>query len=154
MAEINRPQRHRPVHGVHIALDEPTIVWLTVCTKNRTPWLAHPDAHARLVAAWREAGAWLVGRYVLMPDHLHLFCAPYDLTITLEAWVRYWKSLFTRAAAQVAWRWQPGHWDTRLRRSESYTDKWNYAVQNPVRAGLVVRAEDWPWQGELNVLRW
>jgi len=27
-------------------------------------------------------------------------------------------------------------------------------VENPVKAGLVARWEGWPYQGELNVLRW
>ena len=39
---------------------------------------------------------WLVGFYLLMPDHLHLFCAPRDLTFTLDAWVTYWKTQFKK----------------------------------------------------------
>jgi hypothetical protein len=26
--------------------------------------------------------------------------------------------------------------------------------ENPVRAALAQTAEEWPWQGEINVLRW
>ena len=59
-----------------------------------------------------------------------------------------------RATPDPAWRWQVGKWDTRLRRSESYHDKWEYVRHNPVRKGLVTRAEDWPYQGMLNELRW
>lgn len=54
----------------------------------------------------------------------------------------------------MLWRWQSLHWDTRLRRSESYTEKWHYIRENPVKAGLVLNPEDWPYQGMLNVLRW
>src|SRR4051794_11733079 len=50
--------------------------------------------------------------------------------------------------------WQREAWDTQLRRQESYASKWEYVVNNPVRAGLTKRAEDWPYQGELNELRW
>ena len=39
--------------------------------------------------------------------------------------------------------WQRHFWDTQLRRSESYDQKWQYVVENPVRAGLVARSEDW-----------
>ena len=46
------------------------------------------------------------------------------------------------------------HWDTRLRRSESYAEKWNYIRENPMRKGLVAKTEDWPYQGMMNVLRW
>jgi len=37
---------------------------------------------------------------------------------------------------------------------ESYSEKWNYTVQNPVRAGLVSNAEEWPFQGEIVSIRW
>jgi len=36
-----------------------------------------------------------------------------------------------------------------LRSNESYSQKWNYVRENPVRAGLVKSAEDWPYQGEI-----
>ncbi len=148
------PQRRRPAHGVHIYLSEPTIVWLSVCTKNRKKWLDSEKAHQCLLEAWRQADAWMVGRYILMPDHLHLFCAPVDLTKTLTAWVTYWKRRFTQAAKEPSWQWQAGYWDTRLRRHENYTDKWRYAIQNAVEAGLVNHPEEWPYQGEMNELRW
>jgi hypothetical protein len=45
--------------------------------------------------------------------------------------------------------WQPGFFDHLLRHSESYAEKWNYVHQNPVRAGLTERAEDWKFQGEV-----
>ena len=45
-------------------------------------------------------------------------------------------------------------WDRRLRDSDSYEEKWEYIRNNPVRHKLVTRAEDWPYQGELNVLKW
>ncbi|MEN0110629.1 MAG: hypothetical protein AAF805_07875 [Planctomycetota bacterium] len=148
------PTRRRPAHGVLWPDDRPPIVFLTVCTKDRRRWLADERAHADLVDAWRAADRWLVGRYVLMPDHVHLFCAPVDGPATLEAWVRYWKSCFTRSGADRSRRWQSGHWDTRLRREENYDAKWSYVRENPVRAQLAPTADAWPYQGELNDLRW
>jgi hypothetical protein len=35
------------------------------------------------------------------------------------------------------------------RSEESYERKVTYVRQNPIRAGLVKRAEDWPYQGEI-----
>lgn len=116
--------RREPAHGVLWPDGRPPIVFLTVCTKDRSPWLASEGNHAALIDAWRAADRWAVGRYVLMPDHLHLFCAPVDESTTLEAWVTFWKSRFTRSQRDSARRWQAGHWDTRLRRSDSYDAKW------------------------------
>ena len=45
-------------------------------------------------------------------------------------------------------------WDRQLRPAESYEEKWQYVKNNPVRHGFVSHAEDWPYQGELNVLEW
>ncbi|MBA4064970.1 MAG: hypothetical protein C0501_14910 [Isosphaera sp.] len=68
--------------------------------------------------------------------------------------MRYWKSQFRKGHADKSLRWQVDHWDTRLRRTESYDEKWDYVVNNPVRHGLVGRAGEWPHQGELHELRW
>jgi hypothetical protein len=91
------PGRHTPAHGVKLSLAGPTIVLLTVNTKDRVPWLAQAVVHDSLREIWHETDAWLVGDYVLMPDHLHLFCAPRDLAFTLERWLAYWKSRFSAA---------------------------------------------------------
>jgi len=44
--------------------------------------------------------------------------------------------------------WQPGFFDHVLHNDESYTEKWKYVRDNPLRAGLVSRGDDWPYQGE------
>jgi putative transposase len=73
-------------------VDGPIFVFDTVCTKNRKPWLATPLIHEMLQIVWTEATAWLVGRYVIMPDHIHLFAAPGSPEVSLDNWVQYWKS--------------------------------------------------------------
>lgn len=157
--------RHKPAKGVRIGIGEPTIVCVTVCSENRVPWIAQPQSHKLLVESWNEARAWLIGYYPLMPDHLHMFCAPNDLNVTFDTWMRYWKRLFTQKAQElsrqgerdgnsISWRFQSGHWDTRLRRSENYTEKWHYLRENPVEDGLVKNAAEWLYQGMLNVLQW
>jgi putative transposase len=116
--------------------------------------LAQPAVHATLKGVWQEARAWLVGYYLLMPDHMHFFCAPGDPGVPFKRWVAYWKRLFTQKAGNPDWAWQSGQWDTRLRRGEKYTEKWQYVAMNPVRKRLVAKSQDWPYQGVLNVLMW
>jgi putative transposase len=146
--------RKKPTHGVWINPDRPTIVFVTVCTQHRRTWLATSENHRLLRDVWNRSSAWLVGRYVLMPDHLHLFAAPGPLELPLDNWVRYWKSQFTRLRNDDSCIWQTDHWDTRLRSDESYEEKWWYVRNNPVRAGLVAESAEWPFQGELNTLEW
>src|SRR5467141_3606577 len=71
------PQRKTPIHLSPVASDNRSIiVFLTVCTEKRKPILACGDVHQLLITSWRMADAWTIGRYVVMSDHIHLFCAP------------------------------------------------------------------------------
>jgi hypothetical protein len=74
---VRRVERKKPAHFSTIEVGfRSIIIFLTVCTHRRRPALANEDAARRLIAAWRAANFWRVGRYVIMPDHIHLFCAP------------------------------------------------------------------------------
>ncbi len=69
--------------------------------------------------------------------------------------MQYWKSIVTRQLGGTGGRvWQRHHWDRQLRRRESYDEKWKYVCGNPVRHSLVENERTWPFQGELNKLRW
>ena len=151
------PQRRRPAH---LPLQEhpgqSTIVLLTVCTDRRRPLLAHSEVAALIIDAWRQAQGWWVGRYAIMPDHLHAFCAPSGPEVpALAAWVKYWKTLVSRRWPRPAEQpiWQQGFWDRQLRSGEHYGLRWDYVRNNPVRHGLVPTAEAWPFQGELHEFR-
>jgi REP element-mobilizing transposase RayT len=154
----NEVDRKRPAHFHPIRLpNRSIIVFVTVCTWSRRPLLACPEGNDHLRRIWVSAPSWLVGRYVLMPDHLHLFCAPGSTHISsLAGWVKYWKSLAatTWPGSRVGRLWQRDFWDTQLRIGESYAAKWEYVRRNPVRAGLVTDPDEWPYQGELKVLHW
>lgn len=171
--------RHRK-HPAHLSVRElsnrSNIVFVTVCSKDRKQIFANPEMHKLLLAAWTEADSWMVGRYVIMPDHIHLFSAPARRDYpALKEWVGFWKSLVSRALLgkgplvhQVAVErdppggtastppsiWQRDFWDTQLRHGDSYSDKWEYVRNNPVRAGLVANWDDWKFTGEMNTLRW
>jgi hypothetical protein len=46
--------------------------------------------------------------------------------------------------------WQKSFFDHVLRSDESAAEKWEYVRQNPVRAGLVASADEWPYAGEIS----
>jgi REP element-mobilizing transposase RayT len=158
MDENDDSNRKHPVHWpARERHNLSVILFVSVCTQKRKPILANPAAVQVLLDAWQAADHWLVGRYVILPDHLHLFCTPaHREALGVHRWVAFWKS-----HASKRWPvreqhpiWQIDCWDTQLRQGESYSAKWDYVCNNPVRHGLVRRAEDWPYQGELNVLPW
>ncbi len=133
------------------------IYFVTACAYARAAWLAYSQIHECLRAfcsQGNERGAF-VGRYVLMPDHLHLFVSFQPGTITLSDWMKSLKNSLSKALrvmGKPAPHWQDGFFDHVLRSSESYEKKWLYVRENPVRAGLVPRTEDWPYQGEIHRL--
>lgn len=45
--------------------------------------------------------------------------------------------------------WQKGFFDHVLRSGESYSEKWLYVAENPVRKNLSACPEEWPYQGEI-----
>jgi len=137
--------------------NQPILVFVTVCTAKRRPLLAHPEIVELILDSWRKADRWLVGRWVVMPDHLHLFCAPRQFPPTdLKAWMQFWRNDCTRKWPHVVEKpiWQPDFFDRQLRSGESYHQKWLYLSENPIKKGLVKKPEDWPYQGELNILSW
>jgi REP element-mobilizing transposase RayT len=132
------------------------VICVTVNVDKRRQLLANDEAVSATVAAWKKADHWSVGRYVFMPDHIHLFCAPVVTTTPFKRWMEFWRAEATRHWPRPEEKpvWQRDFFDRQLRHDESYTQKWIYVWENPVKAGLVQRAEDWPWKGELNVLQW
>jgi putative transposase len=155
---LHAKARKRPAHFATVESGfRSKIIFLTVCTNRRRPLLANKDAARRIVDAWQAADLWRVGRYVIMPDHIHLFCAPGTLVATqLKNWMAFWKNHTSRAwpVRKQLPLWQRDYWDRQMRRGDSYSAKWEYVRSNPVRHGFVARAEDWPYQGELNTLEW
>lgn len=145
----NFRMRRHPDEGVLILRGLPTIVFLTVCTAGRQKGLANQQVQKALVESWNIADAWQVGLYLIMPDHIHLFCWPQNEDCEIEHWIAFWKRQFRRFC-HAAPRFQSRGFHHRLRNDESYEEKWNYVRQNPVRAGLVKDSDDWPYQGSLH----
>ena len=170
---FREPGRRTPAKGVHATLGGSNWVFLTVCTEKRKCWLAQPAVQRALHEIWEHtATAWLVSDYLLMPDHLHLFCAPRDAQFTIERWIGFWKDQLAKklrgqggaavinlggAAAppyQSVGKFQAGGFHRRMRDGESYAQKWQYVRENPVRAKLVARPEDWSYFGRVHELQW
>jgi putative transposase len=105
-----------------------------------------PLAQALLDSAriYETKQRWYITLFLLMPDHLHALIS-FASDDSMSSIVGDWKHFQTRQHGVV---WQEGYFDHRLRddeRGEQLSTKINYIRQNPVAAGLCVRAEDWPW---------
>ena len=141
----NRPPR---LTGIFQSIDSP-LYFVTFNTFRREAFLANDLVHTAFLAfahggAERGIG---VGRYVLMPDHLHLFVRG-SQDFRLQQWVRMLKRAMSKAIADPPPHWQEGFFDHVMRSSESYSAKWDYVRQNPVRVGLAAAPEAWPYAGQ------
>ncbi len=153
------PQLH--LKRLDCVFSDRPLYFITTATSDRRPLLAKPEIAAILLDELRLAKSrrgWTVGRYVFMPDHLHFFCTeggdgPSSTLSQFVGQFKQWTS--KRIAACVDARqpiWQREFFDHLLRSNESYESKWIYVRDNPVRAGLVARWEDWPYAGEIEPL--
>ena len=136
------------------------VVFLTVCTAKRAHLLNSQPAHSILRTLWQQSAThndWWVGRYVLMPDHIHLFAVPGAQSDPMHQWIAQWKSIsarrLTAGLGAHAPIWQRDYFDRYLRTEESFQVKWDYVRNNPVRANLVSDPAHWPYQGEIHELR-
>ena len=88
-----------------------------------------------------------------MPDHVHLFAKPSRTTRKLQQWVKMWKSVSARhiisSNGSQTHLWQAEYFDRYLRSSESYSGKWDYVRDNPVRASLVKTPDEWQFKGRI-----
>ncbi len=128
----------------------PPLYFVTMCAQDRREVLANDVVHSVLINFGQQGveRGFALGRYVIIPDHIHLFVSG-TLDFELGIWVRGLKRVV--AAAVTGGRsglWQRGFFDHVVRNSESYSQKWDYVRENPVRAGLVRIADEWPYQGE------
>jgi putative transposase len=84
--------------------------------------------------------------YVVMPEHVHLLISePERGTLALAI-----QSLKQGVARRLALRekdsfWQARYYDFNVWSEPKFVEKLKYIHRNPVRRGLVVRAEDWNW---------
>ena len=152
----------------------PVILFVTVCTEGRAAILDNADAMEIILKAFAEADLWVVGRYMIMPDHIHFFCSPQTMPpCDFQRWIKYWKACVTRLWHQGGPRFRAAEgpavadaqkrvppvfqrecWDVQMRNAAQYAEKMNYVVGNPVRKGLIDDWRKWPYQGEITHLEW
>ena len=125
-------------------------------TKGR-PLLARPEVVALLLDSWRKAARWLIGRYVIMPDHLHLLRTRDHARHAVETMG---SVLACRRDSPLAASGRKASLAKTISLTASCATarviikSMALSLENPIKDGLVKRPEDWPFQGELNTLVW
>jgi REP element-mobilizing transposase RayT len=113
-------------------------------------WLARADI-ARIVAAsiikGAELGHYAPAAWVVMPNHVHLLITPH---ISPSRLLKSLKGATARDANRVLGRtgepfWQKESYDDWVRNRSEFEKIRAYIETNPVKAGLVADARQFPW---------
>ena len=126
--------------------------FLTFCVRDRRSVFIEAslveDTLAHIQRTAREESFALLA-YCFMPDHLHLLVTGQKENSDLRSFV---KSCKERSGRKYRKRfgerlWQEGYFERVLRNPADARKCAEYIVSNPVRAGLVVRAEEYDYLG-------
>jgi hypothetical protein len=129
------------------------LVHWTLTLKDRAVGWLTPDFHQAWLLALLHTSAryeLVSPAYVLMPDHIHLLCAGLnqhrsDQRVAIE----FLRKVLRPHIAPVTWQGQP--YDHVLRDHERQRGALSgiaqYLFENPLRAGLVTRWQDYPRLG-------
>ena len=86
--------------------------------------------------------------YVIMPDHVHLLLIPlsdWTLPGILQGIKEFTSREINKALGRRGVFWQDENFDHIIRHEQDWMDKLEYIHHNPVRAGIVERAQDYPF---------
>ncbi|HWE36421.1 MAG TPA: transposase [Isosphaeraceae bacterium] len=136
--------------------------FVTFSCYRRRRLLDHDRAKRIVLGVLGSQLAMQTGRcvgFVVMPDHVHAIVhlpAPDQLSHFMKQWKqrssvqikRFLRAELTAYAAALdptVPTWQPRYYDFNLYSPWKVEEKLLYMHLNPVRAGLVARAVDWPW---------
>jgi putative transposase len=139
------PERKRLNHCIPPWVDERSFYFITICCSPRDQNHLCDKSKAEPVlnaaAFYHERLKWHCRLMLLMPDHVHGIIA-FPRESGLKPLVSSWKHYISRS---VGISWQPGFFDHRLRDRFQVDEKTSYVLLNPVRKGLCITPEQWPY---------
>lgn len=132
--------------AIYLPWEQSVIYFVTFCVARREQVLANGAIHRAVAETTGGLRSWEVIAGVIMPEHLHCFvCPKIERDLSIGDFSNAFKRLLRQSVGTQNWEWQRGCFDHLLRSDESFSEKWAYVRENPVRARLVQRWEDWPY---------
>ena len=121
-------------------------------------WLARPEIATIVQDAllFFDGDRYRIDSWVIMPNHVHVLIEPLNFC-TLSDITFSWKSFTSKKANKLLGRfgrfWCPESFDRYIRDARHFYDVQHYIEDNPVKAGLCARAEDWEWSSAFHRVR-
>ncbi len=137
------PEAYRLGHGFSV----------TLTTAERVRIFIKPEAVQACLTALKHSAARYEAKvyaYCFMPDHLHLLASSAD-GVSFIDFIRHFKQLSSYRLSRRSHigrpPWQSRFYDYALRSDEDVVSAARYIFDNPVRAGVVAKAGDYPYSG-------
>jgi REP element-mobilizing transposase RayT len=109
------------------------------CARIVETALHHFDGERYRLLAW-----------VIMPNHVHLLIEQivgWPLDRLIHSWKSFTAKEINRTQGSSGSVWARDYYDRFVRDGTHFENALAYIRNNPVKAGLVGRPEDWPWGG-------
>jgi REP-associated tyrosine transposase len=121
--------------------------------------LQHPDIAqcVQETLLYFNGSRYQVHEWVIMPNHVHVLFQQFE-GFNLDKVVASWKKYTGRKIHDYLIEtrqddlrkvlspvWSAEYWDRFIRNEKHYQNVIDYIHNNPVKAGIVRRAKDWPW---------
>ena len=128
--------------------------------KTGPQWLRAPGVAALVMGlilkGEKNLGYFSLHAFVIMSNHVHMLFTP---KIELPRIMNGLKGSAARGANAILKRtgepfWQDESYDHWVRSGKEFGKIQAYIENNPVAAGLVEKAEEWPWSSAAHVGRW
>jgi putative transposase len=132
--------------GLHRYFHTGDLHFITFSCYRRQPLLVAASAREcfenelERVRRWYSFG--VIG-YVVMPEHVHLLISEPDRK-NVAVVIQILKQVVSRRMGAGRF-WQVRYYDFLVRTPHKRVEKLRYMHRNPVKRGLVAKAEDWQW---------
>ncbi len=120
--------------------------FITFSCYHRRPFLGTPQARdlfERSLESMRVRYSFVVGGYVVMPEHVHLLVSEPQKVLLSKA-IQALKLSVSVQSRQCPF-WQPRYYDFNVHNEKKRIEKLRYMHRNPVKRGLAQKPEDWRW---------
>ncbi|MFT5837135.1 MAG: putative transposase [Candidatus Azotimanducaceae bacterium] len=143
---IQLPKRKHLPHEVPDWVADGATYFITVnCRdrgKNQLAFQNVFEAIRNSAENYSSRGLWHIQLMVIIPDHIHSLVTFNTREKTINTIIGGWKRYLAKTQAIV---WQSNYFEHRIRNQNELIEKEAYIRQNPVRAELCVKEDDWPY---------
>ena len=132
---------------VRLAPQETRTYFVTTVTAQRRRLFqvtATAELLQRTILDYRSQGRFLLHAFVIMPDHFHALITPAP-DVSLEKAMQFIKGGFSFRLKRKLDVWARGFNESQILSEDKFINCVRYVSENPVRRGLVLTAEAYPF---------